>query len=209
MSHDGSATRDPKSGRFNRGHSGNKNGRPKKRAYDDVLPHDLALTVLKAGAVVVDVKDQDGETQRLPVFEVVLRQLAIAAVKGDKSAAKAFINYTAAAARITEVRMQQRSERLGAYLKSIDEGTPWRLEEAEAAFYQELADEAGFPIEVKPHNAADEEAALDSADIDAIVANPKVWKAVRNHSLDFRTKRELIRRIIYAHWRTGGRAPAS
>lgn len=186
----------PKTGRILKGSSGNYKGRPTK---SDMTPHDLSKAVLAASSFIVDVKDQDGQPQRLPALEVILRQLAINAVKGDRASARLYMQYVNNAVQAAEARAKQRYERLGEYLKSVDSGAPWKLDPAEASFYQSLADELGIPIVISA-NGNDEPDMLTSADIDAIIATPTVWKSVtQQQALGTHVQRELVRRIIYAY----------
>jgi hypothetical protein len=191
--------RSSKTGRFNKGHSGNTKGRPPKPGAE-TMPYELAKEILKAGAFPIPVKDGEGKSTTLPAFQVVLRQLAVAAAKGDKTAARLFVTYTNNAAHTIEARKERQFERLGAYLRSLDEGRPWRLDATEAAFYQRLADEAGIVATIKAHDASGEPEPLDAAEMDAITNLSTVWRAAERdgRTLNESDRNEIARRVIRA-----------
>jgi len=192
--------RSKKTGRFYKGRTGNPNGRPRKPKAD-TLPYELAKEVLAAGQHPIDVKDRGGRAKKLPALQVVLRQLSVAAAKGDKTAARLFMTYTNNAARTMEQRSQRQFERLGAYLRSVDQGKPWRLDAAEAAFYQRLADEAGIEATIRAEETQDGPAPLTQGEITAIVQTPNLWRSLGSKQtfVSDSDRAEIVRRAIYAY----------
>jgi len=185
-------------GRFLKNFSGNSKGRSEK-TRQPLLPHQLAAATLDAAAYPVEVRDADGKVQRLAAYEVVLRQLAAAAAKGDKASIRLFTNAVTDAGKIVEAHTQRQFDRLGAYLRSIDEGRPWRLDATEAQFYQELADQAGYDVTI--NSSGDEPDTVAPEDIDAVLAEPGLQSLLDapDNRLTDETRRAIVRRTLRAY----------
>jgi hypothetical protein len=191
--------RSKKTGRFVKGRSGNTSGRPKKEK-GETLPYELAQEILSAGAMEFEIVDKKtGKKQKLTALQVMLRQLAAAGANGDKTAAKQFVGYLNNASRTIDAQKQRQFERLGAYLKSLDDGKPWPLDEAEAAFYQRLAAEAGLTVKIQAHRAKQEVETLTAEELDLIVAKANLDLVVGlTSAVSASTIAEMARKIIYA-----------
>jgi hypothetical protein len=195
--------RSKKTGRILKGRSGNPRGRPPK-AKGEALPFELAEEILKAGAIEFDiVNKKTGRKEKMTGTQAMLKQLVIAGANGDKGAAKQYIAYLNNAARAIEARSQRLYDRLGEYLKSVDDGRPWRLDATEAAFYQRLADQAGMVVTIRAHDETATVEALTREEIEAVLkiadlrgAMGDAIVSVFDHDLA-----TIARRIIYAERR--------
>jgi len=192
--------RSKKTGRILKGRSGNPRGRPRK-TLGEALPFQLAQEILKAGAIEFDiVNKKTGRKEKVTGTQAILKQLVIAAANGDKSAAKQYMAYLNNAARTVEARAQRLYDRLGAYLKSVDEGRPWKLDATEAAFYQRLADEAGIKVTIRAYEDRGAIEPLSAAEIETIVKESKLRAilAKRNVNVFDSDLAEIARRVVYA-----------
>jgi hypothetical protein len=184
-------------GRWQKGHSGNPKGR-REKARDVLLPHQLATATLNTAARPVEIRDADGRVQRLSAYEVVLRQLAAAAAKGDKASIRLFSNLVTDAGKTIEAHTQRKFDRLGAYLRSVDEGRPWRLDASEAQFYQELAEQAGIEVTIRASD--DEPDIVRAEDIDAVLGEPGLQRLLgaAENGLTGDAQRAIVRRTLRA-----------
>lgn len=190
--------RDPKTGRFKKGFSGFKGHRIRKRGA--LLPHEWAEAVLEAAAHPVEVTDRTGKVEKLPAYAVALRQLAGLSTQRDKHAMRQFVAAITEASKTMQAHQKRRFDRLGLYLQSVDEGKPWPLDEAEAAFYQELADEAGMGIKIEAFDPQKAPTPVCSEDVTAVLADPGVVSALRNGgTFDANTQHTIIRRALWAY----------
>lgn len=195
--------RSKKTGRILKGRSGNPRGRPHK-APGEALPFELAKEILKAGAIEFDiVNKKTGRKEKVTGTQAILKQLVVAAANGDKSAARQYMTYLNNASRTIEARTQRLYDRLGAYLKSVDEGRPWKLDATEAAFYQRLADEAGMQVTIRTHEDSGIVEALSAEEIETILkfANLRGTlgdKLVNLFDGDLAT---IVRRVVHAERR--------
>lgn len=188
-------------GRFLKGYSGRGFAKQvEKRPREPMLPHELAAALLEAASQPIDVKDRNGRTRRLPAHEVVTHQLAAAAARGDKSAMRLFTNALTQAAKTVQTHAQDQSDQLGAYLRSVDEGAPWRLDATEAAFYQGLADQAGLEITITPYDPHARPEPVSAQEIDATMADAEVQILLRKVSQSLRRdeQRALVRCVLRA-----------
>lgn len=195
--------RSKKTGRILKGFSGNPGGRPSK-PKNETLPFQLAQDILKAGSQEFEViNHKSGRKEKLTGVQAMLKQLVIAGAKGDKSAAKQYMAYINNAARTIEQRTQRLYDRLGAYLKSVDEGRPWRLNQREAAFLQGLADEVGMGVTIRAWEDKPKVEALTAEELDAIVAGANLRHALGDRivSLNDNDLAEIARRVVYAERR--------
>jgi hypothetical protein len=83
-------------------------------------------------------------------------------------------------------------------LRSVDEGAPWRLDAAEAAFYQQLADQAGIEVTIRPYDPEERPEPIRAEHIDAVSSDGKVSFIFRSE-LGCKNKdieRALIRRVM-------------
>lgn len=192
--------RSKKTGRILKGRSGNPKGRPPK-PKGDTLPIELAEAILKIGATEFDiVNKKTGRKEKVTGIEAMLKQLVIAGANGDKSASKQYMTYAANAARTMEARNKLLSERLGAYLRSVDEGRPWKIDDNEAAFYQRLADEAGMAITIRPYQANPKIENLTPEELEGILALAKLRNKFdkRIDTLNDSDLATIARHLIYA-----------
>lgn len=199
MSDDDNNGRCKRSGRFLKGHSGNKSG-ARAKADNPLLPHELAASILKIARKPVDVKGPDGKPQRLPAHEVVFHQTTAAATQRDKAARREFNNAVSDATKTLQAYEQRRYQRLGAYLRAIDEGNPWRLNEAEAAALQEIADEAGYPIRIEAYDPNAQAEPITAQMIDAVTSDAKIQAMAQlglNSAFPPDKLRGLVRRTIH------------
>ena len=192
-----------KTGRILKGRSGNPRGRPRK-SKGDVLPFELAQDILSAGAIEFDiVNKKTGRKEKVTGIQAMLKQLVISGANGDKSAAKQYMTYVNNAARAVEARTQRLYDRLGAYLKSLDDGRPWRIDAAEAALYQRLADEAGMSVTIRAYEHNPQVEPLSAEELNAIMSIANLRRALGDRIVKILDNdlAEIARRIIYAERR--------
>lgn len=79
-------------GRFRKGKSGNRRGRPPKRRIDPRLPAARRDAVMRIADRMVDVRvDGSGMPERMSLYEANILQLGIAGAKGSRIAAQKFV----------------------------------------------------------------------------------------------------------------------
>lgn len=189
--------RDPKTGRFKKGFSGFK-GRTAKKS-NALLPHQWAEAVLDAAAHPIEVTDRRGRIEKLPAYEVALRQLAALSTQRDKNAMRQFVAAITEASKTLQAHKKRQFERLGLYLQSVDEGKPWPLDEAEAAFYQDLADQAGLHITIEPFDPAKRPELVHTEDVKAVLADPSVTQALLRKGASTSESETIIRHALRAY----------
>lgn len=189
-------------GRFKKGFSGRQLAkRDTTKAPAPMLPHEVAGAILAAADQPIEIRDRDGKLRRLPAIDVVLRQLAASAAKGDKASMRLFTNAITEAAKTIHAHQQRQFDRLGRYLRSLDEGAPWPLDPAEAALYQDLADQAGLNIVIKPSAPSPTPPPVRADEVDGVMSDHIVRTAIRNAQREQSegAHRALVRRILEAH----------
>ncbi|MDX2276955.1 MAG: hypothetical protein NW206_16010 [Hyphomonadaceae bacterium] len=190
--------RDPKTGRFKKGFSGFK-GRTAKKPQT-LLPHEWAEAVLEAAAHPLEVTDRRGKIVKLPAYAVSLRQLASLSTQRDKHAIRQFNAAITEAAKTLQAHKKRQFERLGLYLQSLDEGKPWPLDQAEAAFYQDLANQAGVHIKIEAYDPSKRPAEVGAEDVAAVLADPNVASALRSGgAINADAQQAIIRRALRAY----------
>lgn len=104
----------PKSGQFKPGQSGNSKGRPKKLknkipAVDgiNVLDQRTNQIVMEEAFREISVRNEDGKTEKMPIFQAVLRSMGLNGIKGNRMAAGQFVGITQ---NVEEARRQQKAE---------------------------------------------------------------------------------------------------
>jgi len=195
--------RSPKTGRILKGRSGNLHGRPKK-PKGEALPFELAQAILAAGATEFEVVNKKtGRKEKVTGINAILKQLVIAGANGDKGAARQYMTYVNNAARTVELRAQRLYERLGAYLKSVDDGRPWKIDANEAEFYQKLADEAAMRVTIQAYDHKPTVESLTAEELDGVLelANLRLALGDRFNQIQESDLKTIARRIIYAERR--------
>jgi hypothetical protein len=187
--------RDRKTGRFMKGFSGRKLAKPK--AERSSQPSDPHTVILEEAQRPVAVRDQKGRLKHEPAIRVATRQLTLSAAKGDLRAARQLAAQHAKALEVEREKRERDFKLFGNYLKSLDAGEPWRLSPEEAVHLQNIADAAGYGIEVKPYNPKAAIPPVTSEAIDAILADRDV--AYQFDCLKITSeqdRRSLVRRIV-------------
>lgn len=185
-------------GHFRKGQSGNPHGRPRK-ATRGGQALDYAADVLKAGDMQI-VVTEGGRKRKMKAHQVMLHSLVKDAIaKEDRDAAKLYLRLHDGAMRTISAHKQDAYKKLGHYLKLVEEGRPPRLREAEAAFLQSVADEAGYDIQIKAYEPDQRPEPVTQADLDAIAtAQLKRALGARFETMGEVEFRQIVSRILYA-----------
>jgi len=104
----------PKSGQFKPGQSGNAKGRPNKarnRAPEatgvDVQDQPLAKLIREEAYRGINIRTEDGKTEKMPAVQAVLRSMGLNGIKGNRMAAS---NFLGIALNLEESQRQQKVE---------------------------------------------------------------------------------------------------
>ena len=106
-------------GTFKRGVSGNPNGRPVKRKPDHSIPARNRRELFKIAQMEVAVTI-NGKTEMMSMYNAANLQLAMAAAKGDRHAAKLFVQTVNSQAQ-TDLLMRKQAHLTIAHMNAVEE----------------------------------------------------------------------------------------